>query len=1599
MAEHKQPVVMKYGVVGEEEGVARFENKDYLKIPSGSSENRPLVPEDSMLRYNTDNNQFEGYANGTLDAFVLRADLTQAIIDALVNTNFSGSPTVDTPAFGDYTNKIANTIFVQDAVMDAVTSLVNASPLALDTLKEIATALGNDANFATTMTTALGNRLRFDVDTQGLTSTQKTNARTNLGLATVSSTGSFSDLINKPTITNSFNTRTGAVVLTASDVNTALGYTAASDAAVTSALALKAGVDSPTFIGLPVAPTAADAANSNQIATTAFVKNQGYITAEQANVKSVFGRSGDVLLLSSDVVTALGFTPYNATNPNNYINSAGAPVQSVFGRSGEVSLTAADIVTALGYTSALVNTTRQTADVDTFTTSGIYALNSGLAHEPTGSGFGTLLVTRSSDTITQLYFGVDGTLWSRANTGDTLVGVTWKKNWDSSNLINLNQLTNGPGYLTAATLPIATASVLGGVKQGSGITIDADGSINITGSSGGVVLSFNGRTEAVTLTSADVTGALSFTPYNATNPAGYISGINSGMVTTALGFTPYDTTNPAGYITSSGAPVKSVFGRIGDVVLQSSDISTALGYTPGLVNITRQTSDLDTLLSAGTYALNSGLAHEPTGSGFGTVTVTKSSDITTQLYGNNAGLWYRGGSNNTLVDSAWSKIWTNANLTNVSQLSNDAGYITIAEAAVQSVAGKTGAVVLTASDVGLGNVNNTTDLLKPISTATQTALNLKFGKGANLTGTPDLNTYTTTGWFPCSGDNIAAAGTNFPVANAGVLEVLTDGVFTYQTYTIYSGGSVYKRTLYNSTWSGWRTMLDTGNLNIANYAPLSNPALTGTPTSTTAAVNTNNTQIATTAFVQAEIANDAPTKTGGGASGTWSISVVGSSNRIFYDDTRAVNDLPSAFFGKTKVDFKSIANVGNPPVINVAGYAHIMTVSGYQDASGGMPIQLSFGDGIALRKATDASTWGVWRTILHDNNFSTYAQPKDADLTAIAALSGTSGILKKTAADTWSLDTTVYITSEGAPVQSVAGRSGAVVLTSTDVGLGSVTNTSDANKPVSTAQQTALDLKANIASPTLTGTPTAPTAVAGTNTTQIATTAFVGTAVANLVASSPSALDTLNELATALGNDPNFATTMTNSLSLKAPLASPTFTGTATIPTLKVSGWTAIGGTADPLAALDIQGTRGSATTSSKIVLSGYGTTDQARIILNHNSSDLAAIGTNATGGWWIGKCDSPYDDSIVTKYLTFGTDGAVSVPVSLSVNGNAVAPMTATVGGLVPTPPNDSTKFLSGDGTWDTIVTNSAGTITRNKIVAISGQTIFNVPGGYAPNLIDIDCNGSTLVPGEDFTATNGTTYTLTVPATAGEEYVSRVFSNQSMAGTTRKVPYSFVATDGQTTFNAIYSVGLVDVFVNGYKMTSATDFNATDGASVVFTSGLVVGSEVLIDTWQAVTMANSLSTSGGSIAGDVSVSGTVTANKIVSNAPVFIASGSGVSTPNAVSTTQPVAEVTDTANAYNAATGEFTAPVAGFYQLNAYVNWGSANATGKSIMIVVDGAQIAITAEAVTGTGQFLSQCASGLVYMAVGSKAKLTTYLASTGPATPTVVTFSGFLARAV
>lgn len=214
-----------------------------------------------------------------------------------------------------------------------------------------------------------------------------------------------------------------------------------------------------------------------------------------------------------------------------------------------------------------------------------------------------------------------------------------------------------------------------------------------------------------------------------------------------------------------------------------------------------------------------------------------------------------------------------------------------------------------------------------------------------------------------------------------------------------------------------------------------------------------------------------------------------------------------------------------------------------------------------------------------------------------------------------------------------------------------------------TGLQTALDAKAPLASPSLTGIPTAPTATAGTNTTQIATTAFVSTAVANVIDSAPGALDTLNELAAALGDDANFATTVTNSLATKAPLASPALTGVPTAPT----------------AAVDTDTTQ--LATTAYVVGQGY------------LKSATAA-----------------------STYSAIGHSHAISDVTGLqtALDGKAASSHTHTAAQVTPGTADKSASYTLVSGDAQTIIrsTNSAITITVPDVLA-NGQRIDFIQAG----------------------------------------------------------------------------------------------------------------------------------------------------------------------------------------------------------------------------------------------------------------------------------------------
>ena len=293
---------------------------------------------------------------------------------------------------------------------------------------------------------------------------------------------------------------------------------------------------------------------------------------------------------SSDVTTALGYTPYNSTNPNGYISSASLEgltdtnlssvtegqfleYSSTTSKWVNRSLASSDVTTALGYTP--YNSSNPDGYISGISSSDV---TTALGYTPYNSTNPNGYITgiSSSDVTTALGY----TPYNSANPNGYISGIT------SSDVVNALGYTpysssNPSGYISSASLNGLTDTSLSTLTNGQ-------------------FLEYNSSTakwENKSLTSSNVTTALGYTPYNSTNPAGYITGITDSDVVTALGYTPYDSNNPDGYISSaslSGLTDTSLSNLVNKQFLEynsstskwenkslsNSDIVTALGYTP-----------------------------------------------------------------------------------------------------------------------------------------------------------------------------------------------------------------------------------------------------------------------------------------------------------------------------------------------------------------------------------------------------------------------------------------------------------------------------------------------------------------------------------------------------------------------------------------------------------------------------------------------------------------------------------------------------------------------------------------------------------------------------------------------------------------------------------------------------------------------------------------------------------------------------------------------------------------------------------------------------------------------------------------------------------
>ena len=478
---------------------------------------------------------------------------------------------------------------------------------------------------------------------------------------------------------------------------------------------------------------------------------------------------------------------------------------------------------------------------------------------------------------------------------------------------------------------------------------------------------------------------------------------------------------------------------------------------------------------------------------------------------------------------------------------------------------------ITKSDVGLSNVDNTTDALKPISTAAQTALDLKAPLASPaLTGTATAVNLTISGDLTVNGTTTNLNSTNLVVEDKNIilgdtatptdatadgggitLKGTTDKTLNWVDATdswtssehlnlasgksLYLNGTLLKdatETLTNKTLTSpvintptGITKSDVGLANVDNTTDLLKPVSTATQTALNLKANSSDiTELAQDAVNTAIVAGVALTKTYDDVANTITVDL----------DNTAVT--AGSYGSSTAIPTFTVDAQGRLTAASTSALATALSIAGDTGT-----------DTVSLLTDTVTVAGGTGITSVVTNNTITL----DIDPT-VATLTGTQIITNKTI-DTASNTITGAATLTGTQTLTNKTLNSPTIntptgITKSDVGLANVDNTTDALKPISTAAQTALDLKAPLASPALTGVPTAPTAISSTNTTQIATTEYVKSVVSDLTNGAGAAYDTLKELQDLMVADDTASAALTTLVGTKAPLASPTFTGTVTLP-------------------------------------------------------------------------------------------------------------------------------------------------------------------------------------------------------------------------------------------------------------------------------------------------------------------------------------------------------------------------------------------------------------------------------------------------------------------
>jgi len=342
--------------------------------------------------------------------------------------------------------------------------------------------------------------------------------------------------------------------------------------------------------------------------------------------------------------------------------------------------------------------------------------------------------------------------------------------------------------------------------------------------------------------------------------------------------------------------------------------------------------------------------------------------------------------------------------------------------------------------------------------------------------------------------------------------------------------------------------------------------------------------------------------------------------------------------------------------------------------------------------------------------------------------------------------------------------------------------------------------------------------------TDAATKGYVDSEVSAVIDSAPGALDTLNELAAALGDDANFSTTVTNSLALKAPLASPALTGTPTAPTAAAdTNTTQVATTAYVQTELgDYAVTASPALTGTPTAPTATADTNTTQIATTAYVQTEVADYLPLAGGTMTG--DITLGANAITSTATPATDDDLTRKAYVdSILGSATDAATSAANAAT-----SETNAATSESNAATSASNAATSATNAAASYDSFDDRYLGAKATAPAL---DNDGDALITGALYFDTSAELmYVYT-----GSSWVA---AGSAVNGTSERQTYT--ATASQTTFAITYDIGFVDVYLNGVKLLAGTDFTATNGTSVVLSTGATAGDIVDIVAYGSFELAN---------------------------------------------------------------------------------------------------------------------------------------------------------------